>query len=97
VEGEFSEVDVRVYGVLTAGCVDVDPHTLCMHDRSSGLLGGTVCSHHAIRANYTEIRCQKSVTQGVSSAKFGRYFFYRVVPPRPSLTHKKEAPPWGRA
>jgi len=40
---------------------------------------------------------QKSVTQGASGAKFGRYFFYRVVPPRPSLTHKKEAPPWGRA
>jgi len=42
---------------LTADCVDVDPHPLCMHDRPGSLLGGTVCSHHAIRANCTEIRC----------------------------------------
>src|SRR5215204_4747195 len=47
---------------LTAGCVDVDPHPLCMHDRPSSLLGGTVCSHYAIRANFTEIRCDTTAT-----------------------------------
>ena len=41
----------------TACCVDIDPHKLCMHNRSSRLFGATVCRHHAIRVNHTEIRC----------------------------------------
>ena len=42
----------------TAGCVDIDPHTLCTHNRSCRLFGGTLCTHHAIRVNHTEIRCR---------------------------------------
>jgi hypothetical protein len=30
---------------VTAGCVDVDPHTLCMDEQMSRSLGGTFCSH----------------------------------------------------
>jgi hypothetical protein len=44
--------------VLKAGCVDIDPRTRDMHDRSRRLFGGTVCTHHAIRLNNTEMRCQ---------------------------------------
>src|SRR5215207_8403484 len=51
--------DQPVQSVYTAGCEDIDPHTPCMHDRSSRLLGGTVCRQHTIQANYTEIRCSR--------------------------------------
>jgi hypothetical protein len=42
----------------TAGCVDIDPHTSCMHNRSVRSLGGTVRTHQAIRVNHTEIGCR---------------------------------------
>ena len=45
-----------------AGCVDIDPHTPCMHNRSIRLFGGTVRTHHAIRVSHTEIRCSSSGT-----------------------------------
>ena len=46
---------------LTAGCVDIDPHTPCIHDRSIRLFGGTARTHHAIRVNLTEIRCRSAL------------------------------------
>src|SRR5215213_2661136 len=35
----------------------------CMHNRLNRLFGGTVCMHHAIRLNHTEIRCRQSRMQ----------------------------------
>jgi hypothetical protein len=49
---------VDVSRCLTAGCADVDPHTPCVHDRSSRVCEGIVCMHHAKRVKHTEIRCQ---------------------------------------
>jgi hypothetical protein len=45
----------------TAGCADIDPHTPCMHDRSSRVCEGIVCMHHAKRVKHTEIRCYGSL------------------------------------
>src|SRR5215203_4752785 len=53
----------------TAGCVDFDPRTPCMHNRSTKLFGETVCTHHAIRVNHTEIRCM--VKQRCSQRRSG--------------------------
>src|SRR5215213_7335671 len=49
---------------LTAGCADVDPGMSCMHNRLNRLFGGTVCMHHAIRVNHTEIRCRGRAPMG---------------------------------
>ena len=49
---------VDVSRCLTAGCADIDPHTPCVHDRSSRVCEGIVCMHHAKRVKHTEIRCQ---------------------------------------
>src|SRR5215210_7912298 len=44
---------------LTAGCDDIDLRTRCMHKRLSNFSAKpSVCTHHAIRVNHTEIRCQ---------------------------------------
>jgi hypothetical protein len=53
---------LRIYvewASITVGCVDIDPRTPCMHNRSIRLFGGTVRRHHAIRVNHTEIRCRQ--------------------------------------
>jgi hypothetical protein len=43
----------------TAGCVDIDPRTPCIHNRSSNFsVQLSVCTHHAIQVNHTEIRCR---------------------------------------
>jgi hypothetical protein len=41
----------------TAVCVDIDPHTPGIHNRSIRLFGETGRPHLAIRVNHTEIRC----------------------------------------
>jgi hypothetical protein len=50
------------FGYSTAGCADVDPGMSCTHNRLNRLFGGTVCMHHAIRVNHTEIRCRAVVS-----------------------------------
>jgi Na+-driven multidrug efflux pump len=43
--------------VLTACCVDIDPQAPCMWEWLSKPFDRTVCTHHAMRVNYTESRC----------------------------------------
>ena len=48
-----------MYGFPTAGCDDIDLRTRCMHKRLSNFSAKpSVCRHHAIRVNHTEIRCR---------------------------------------
>ena len=50
--------EARTERTTTAYCVDIDPHALCMYEWLSKPLGHTVCTHHAMWINHTEIRCK---------------------------------------
>src|SRR5215207_11238932 len=54
---------VGVRNVVTAYCVDIDPHEPWMYEWLSKPFGRSVCAHHAIWVNHTEIRCQQVVCQ----------------------------------
>ena len=58
---QFDVGTIKVRGPLgsIAGCADIDLRTPCMHNWSSNpFVEPPVCTHHAIRFNYTEIRCR---------------------------------------
>ena len=59
---------------MTAGCVDIDLHTPCKRSRSIRHLGGTGRTHHAIRVNYTEIRCRRRIQEFIDHRFYRRKY-----------------------
>src|SRR5215207_2679794 len=60
---------------LTAYCVDIDPHEPWMYEWLSKPFGRSVCAHHAIWVNHTEIRCYTPWPQRAGAV--GHFWPYR--------------------